>query len=79
MHREVGSALFERSLELLDEQAFATDFRQRAIEDLVAARGHAEQPRIECAMLAHQRAHMLGLPQRETAFARGDHGLLRHG
>ena len=37
---EVGAAVVERGLELLDEQALAADLGQRAVEDLVAARGH---------------------------------------
>ena len=38
-----GAAVHQRRLEFLDEQALAADLGQRAVEDLVAARGHAEQ------------------------------------
>ncbi len=72
MHGEVGAALFERRLELLDEQALAADLGQRAVEDLVAARGHAEQLDRHAEALLQQGAHMFGLPQREAAFAGGD-------
>ena len=43
MHGQVRAAVFERRLQFLDEQALAADLGQRAVEDLVAARGHAEQ------------------------------------
>jgi len=39
---EVGTAFLHRDFEFLDEQALAADLGQRAIEDLVAARCHAE-------------------------------------
>jgi mono/diheme cytochrome c family protein len=43
MHGEVGRAVEQGRLELLDEQALAADLGQRTVEDLVAARGHAQQ------------------------------------
>ena len=43
MHRDVGAPFFEREFEFLDEQALAADLAERAVEDLVAAGGHAEQ------------------------------------
>ena len=67
------AAVLERGLQLLDEQALAADLRQRAVEDLVAARRHAAAARPATPKRAlEQRAHMLGLPQREAALARGD-------
>ena len=72
MHGELRAPFFERGLELLDEQALAADLRQRAVEDLVAARRHAEQFGAHAEPPLEQRLHMLGLPQRETAFPRGD-------
>lgn len=40
---QVRVAALERQLEFLDEQALAANLGQRAIEDLVAARRHAQQ------------------------------------
>ena len=40
--REIGTALLHGDFELLDEQPLATNRRQRAVEDLITARGHAE-------------------------------------
>ena len=71
MHGEVGAAFFQREFQFLDEQALAADLAQRAVEDLVAAGGHAQQ-RYLVAALFQQRLHVLGLPQREAAFAGGD-------
>lgn len=42
MHGEIGSAVGQRGLQFLHEQALAADLRQRAIENLVAARRHSE-------------------------------------
>ena len=41
MHRDVGAAGGKRVFELLDEQAFAADLVERAVEYAVALRGHA--------------------------------------
>ena len=79
MHRQVGAALFQRGFQLLDEQALAADLGQRAVEDLVAARGHAQQFDLQAEALLQQVAHMFGLPQGQAAFAGGDDGGVRHG
>lgn len=42
MHGEIGAAIGERDFEFLHEQALAADLRQRAIENLIAARRHSE-------------------------------------
>src|SRR5690606_24445245 len=70
----------------LDEQALAADLGQAPVEDLVAERGHAKQGN-PVAARAQKRLHMLGLPQGQAAFARGDddvqgirvHGAVRAG
>jgi len=43
VHRDVGFALLQRSLELLDEEPLAADLRKRSPEAAVALRGHAKQ------------------------------------
>ena len=43
MHRNVGPAFHERGFQLFDKQAFAADFGQRAVQNLVTQCGHAEQ------------------------------------
>ncbi|EWS54435.1 hypothetical protein X551_02751 [Methylibium sp. T29] len=76
MHREVGVTGLQRGLELLDEQALATDLAERAVQDLVAARRHPQQLDRRIQARAEQCAHMLGLPQRQPALAgRDDPGL----
>ena len=72
VHRDIGATVFERGLELFHEQALATHLAERAIEDLVAARGHAEQ-RDRMAPFLQQGLHVFRLPEGQTAFARGDH------
>ncbi|OIQ71739.1 hypothetical protein GALL_466420 [mine drainage metagenome] len=73
VHREVGAAVLERLLEFLDEQPLAADFRQRAVENLVAARGHALEHDFAIRIQRAQQAlHVFGLPQREAAFAGRD-------
>ena len=42
MHRQVGATFVERDFQLFDEQTLAADFGQRDIQNLVAARSHAE-------------------------------------
>jgi hypothetical protein len=42
MHGEVGAPFLHGDFEFLDEQPLAADLRQRPVEDLVAARRHAE-------------------------------------
>ena len=72
MHRDIGVALLQRHLEFLDEQSLAADLAEAAVQDLVAARGHAQQAHLVAALL-EQGLHMLGLPHGEAAFAGGDH------
>jgi hypothetical protein len=71
MHSQIGSAFFQRDFEFFDKQTFATDFAQRAIEDLIALGGHAQ----DVHRVTHgpqQVLHMVGLPQSQAAFAGGD-------
>ena len=78
MHRELRAPFFERGLELLDEQAFAADLRERSVEDLVTARGHAQQRHGHAEALRQQVSHMLRLPQGEAAFTGRDQGGFSH-
>ena len=43
MHGKMGATFLKRNLQLLDKQTLATDLRERLVEDLIAARGHAEE------------------------------------
>ena len=80
VNRQMRLPHFERGFQLLDEQPFATDLGQRPIEDLVTLGGHAQQTHLQPELLFEPCLDMLGLPQRQTAFARGDdHGWLDFG
>ena len=72
VHRQVSAALLQRDFQLLDEQALAADLRQRAVQDLVTLRRHAQQLDAPAEALAQQGLDMLGLPQGQAAFAGGD-------
>ena len=40
---KVGATIFQCLFQFFHEQSLAADLGERAVEDLVAARGHAEQ------------------------------------
>ena len=73
MDGEVGAPVGHRHFELLDEEALAADVGERLVEHAIAFGGHPEQANvtrwIQC---REQRPDVLGLPQRERGFARGD-------
>ena len=73
MDGEVGAAFFERGLELLDEQALAADLA-RACGRGSGRRASSCRSSVDrrWPRASQQRPHVLGLPQREAAFARGD-------
>ena len=72
MHGGVGAAFQHRHLELLQEQTLAADFRQRAVLQLVAARGHWHQHHVQARVgFAQAGGHVFGLPEGECAFAGG--------
>ena len=71
MHGDVGAALFQRGFQLFHEQALAADLAQRAVQDLVALGGHAQQGDGVAARL-QQGLDVFGLPQGQAAFAGGD-------
>jgi hypothetical protein len=72
VHRELCAAFFEGGFKLFHEQTLAADLGQRAVKNLVASRGHAEQFNMKAEAALQQVANMFGLPQRESAFAGGD-------
>mmetsp|Transcript_15050 Transcript_15050/g.35640 ORF Transcript_15050/g.35640 Transcript_15050/m.35640 type:complete len:285 (-) Transcript_15050:548-1402(-) len=72
VHRELGAPFGQGGLELLDEQALAADLGERAVENLVAARRHAQQRGRQAQFAGKAGLHMLGLPERQAAFARRD-------
>ena len=74
-----GAAVFQRGLQFLHEQALAAHLGQRAVQDLVAAGGHAQQFDGQAEALHERVAHMFGLPQGQAAFAGGDDGGCSHG
>ena len=71
VHGQVGTALLNGHLQLFDEQAFAADFAQAAVQNLVALGRHAQE-RDLMTQLGQQRFDMFSLPQGQTAFAGGD-------
>jgi hypothetical protein len=82
MHGEVGAALEQGLLELLDEQPLAARGGERRAGHLIAAGGHRHERHREAGMYgAEARADVLGLPEGEGRFARGDakgHGSACH-
>ncbi len=73
MHGQIGLSRLQRHLELLDKQALAADFGQRDIENLVAARGHAQNAHRAAGMQRAQAiSDMLRLPHGEGTFTGGD-------
>ncbi len=78
VHGDVGAAVFQRSFELFHEKALAAHLGERAVKNLVAQRGHAQQADLVAAC-CEQGLHMFGLPQGQTAFAGGDDDVQRFG
>jgi hypothetical protein len=71
MHRQIGTAFFQRHFEFFDKQAFAADFAQRAVQNLVALGGHAQNGDFATSRL-QQVLQMVGLPQSQSALTGGD-------
>jgi len=42
VHRQIGAPFKQRHFKLFDEQAFATDFGQRAVKHTITLGGHAQ-------------------------------------
>ena len=73
MHGDVGAAFTEGHFQFLDEQPLAAHLAQRAVQDLVAQGGHAQQFDLPAQARLQQRLDVFGLPQRQPAFTRGNH------
>ena len=71
MHRQIGTAFFKGDLKLFNKQTLAPDFAQRAVQDLVALGGHAQNRDFATSRL-QQVLQMVGLPQGQTALTGGD-------
>ena len=71
MHGELGAPIEQGRLKFFDEQALAAHLGQAAVEDFIATRAHAQQAHPPTGGL-QKVAHMLGLPQRQTALTGGD-------
>ena len=78
MHGQLSAAFLQGGFQLFDEQALAAHFAERAVQDLVAARGHAQQINA-VATRRQQRLHMFGLPQGKAAFTGGNGQQKGHG
>jgi len=73
MHGDVGAPIEQGCFQLLHEQALAANLRERAVEDLVTARGHAQKLDIAAGIQSLEPGlDVLGLPQGETAFTGSD-------
>ena len=57
----IGMALLQRHFEFFDKQTFATDFAERAVEDLIALGGHAQDVHL-MSHATQQVLHVVGLP-----------------
>src|SRR5215469_3157083 len=71
MDRRIDGSIEQRLFNLLGEQAFAADFRQRNINDLVACRFD----NVDASLDAHglePRSNVASLPQSELGTARAD-------
>ena len=70
MHRDVGRIRQHALFQLLDEQALATDPRQRAVEYLVPFGRHGHQLDMHARVgFAEAGGDMLGLPQCQGTFS----------
>ena len=72
MHGDVGTAVGQRGFEFFDKQTLAANLAQRAVQNLVALRGHAQQLDLPAQAVLQQGLHMFGLPHGQSAFAGGD-------
>ena len=71
MHRQIGTAFFQRHFEFFDKQTLAADFAEGTVEDLVALGGHAQNRDFATSRL-QQVLQMVGLPKSQTALTGGD-------
>jgi hypothetical protein len=63
VHGQIGAAIGQGEFQFFHEQALATDFGERSIQDFVPARRHGEKFDAAIGIQpAQQVAHMLRLP-----------------
>ena len=78
MDGQIGTSLGQRDFQFLHEQTFAPHLGERAVENLVAACGHAEDGHVARGIVFLQcSTHVFGLPKCKPAFARGNDQLGR--
>jgi len=78
MHRQIGASVLQGLFQLFDKQSFAADFRQGFVQNLVAARGHAQDFDFAVGIQGFQTAlDMLRLPHGEQAFTAGNDEFFR--
>ena len=75
VHRDVGPAFTQCDFQFLDKQALAAHLAQRAVQNLVALRRHAQQFDLPAQTSLQKSLDMSGLPHRQAALARSDHDL----
>jgi hypothetical protein len=70
VHGDVGFARLHCHFQLFYEKAFAADFLQAAVENLVAARRKGyELDRVDLGQRSQDVSHVFRLPERERALA----------
>lgn len=73
VHGDVGAAFQQRQLEFFNKQALTADFRQRRIQNNVAARHHRHQLDLQAGMAGHQTLlHIMCLPKCKRALSGGN-------
>ena len=73
MDGAIDPSVEQRSVELLREEAFAADFGQRTIGNLIATRRHGNQFDDDAGMHRPQTGgDVFGLPKRQRTLTRGD-------
>jgi len=78
MHRQIGATVLQGLFQLFDKQAFAADFRQGFVQNLVAARGHTQDFNFAVGIQGFQTTlDMFCLPHGKQAFAAGDNEFFR--
>ena len=79
MHRQIGTVFLQCGFQLFDKQAFAADFGQGFVQNLVALRGHAQNiDRAAWIQRLQFCLNVFGLPHGQCAFAAGNSEFLRN-
>ena len=79
MHCQIGAVFLQCGFQLFDKQAFAADFGQGFVQNLVALRGHAQNiDRAAWIQRLQFCLNVFGLPHGQCAFAAGNGEFLRN-